>query len=93
MVEHPEGAVGLKDSIYVFLKPRLPIIVPQRSDQPIWMGTGKLQNTNQTSGMVGRSNACSAIASEDKRAKRSSSAGSIGDAFVGRQARSIGAVG
>jgi hypothetical protein len=83
----------LKDSIYVFLKPRLLIIVPQRSDQPVWMGTGKLQNTKQTSGMVGRSNACSAIASEDKRAKRRSSVGSIGDAFSGRQARSVGAAG
>jgi hypothetical protein len=29
------------------------------------MGTGKLQQSNQTSGMVGRSNACSAIANED----------------------------
>jgi hypothetical protein len=81
----------LKDSIYVFLKPRLPIIVPQRSDQPVWIGTGKLQNTNQNSGMVGRSNACSAIASEDKRAKRRS--WSIGDAFGGRRAHSVGAVG
>ncbi len=83
----------MKDSIYVFLKPRLPIIVPQRSGHPVWMGTGKLQNTNQTSGMVGRSNACSAIASEDKRAKRRSSAGSIGYAFGGWQVRSVGAVG
>ena len=93
MVEHPEGAIGLKDNVYVFLKPRLPIIVPQHSDQPVWMGTGKLQNTNQTSGMVGRSNACSAIASEDKRAIRRSSAGSNGDAFSGWQACSAGAVG
>ncbi len=82
----------MKDNVYVFLKPRLPIIVPQHSDQPVWMGTGKLQNTNQTSGMVGRSNACSAIASEDKRDKRRYSAGSIGYAFAGRRARSVGAV-
>ncbi len=83
----------MKDSIYVLLKPRLPIIVPQGSNQPIWMGISKLQNTNQTSGMVGRLNACSAIASEDKRAKIRLSAGSIGDAFGGQQARFVGAVG